>query len=223
FRRELCDNCGLCAVNCPYGPLSTVGREMGADEVAAEVTRDRAYYEHSGGGATLSGGEPLMQFAFSAELLKKLKEQGIHTCVETCGFAGRDKLAALLPLVDIFLFDYKATDPEAHRTLTGVSNELILDNLEFLVNSGAKVILRCPLIPGVNDSAEHLAAIAELSGKYPDLLGVEVMPYHNMGVGKAKRAGVDMPELEIGMPGEEIKGQWREKLEKYGCVKLKIN
>jgi pyruvate-formate lyase-activating enzyme len=126
------------------------------DDVMAIVERDRAYYDRSGGGLTLSGGEPLAQFGFARELLEAARNAGIHTCVETCGALPQKCFGELLPLVDVFLFDYKATDPVLHRELTGVDNRLIISNLHWLLEQGAQLVLRCPLVPGINDQPEHL-------------------------------------------------------------------
>ncbi len=194
-----------------------VGEEKGVEEILEVVERDRAFYERSGGGMTLSGGEPMLQFAFSLALLKGAKERGVQTCVETCGLARREQFAEVLPYVDLFLCDHKATDSAQHRALTGASNEKIVENLAFLQAHGASVILRCPLVPGVNDSAEHLAGIAALAARYPRLRGVEVMPFHALGRDKARTVGREVRLGEVETAGEETIAGWLEALRGLGC------
>ncbi|HHT73020.1 MAG TPA: glycyl-radical enzyme activating protein [Firmicutes bacterium] len=203
------------------GTTQVVGKHYTVDEVMAEVVADRAYYESSGGGVTLSGGEPMAQFPFSLALLKECKAQGIHTCMETCGHAPTDRYKAILPHVDLFLFDYKATGPD-HKRYTGVGQELILANLEVLYEAGAEIILRCPLIPGINDSQEHFQAIAQLEKKYPRLRGIEIMVYHNLGNDKAKRLRRDPALPGLPNPSKETSQAWLDALRELGCEKVKI-
>jgi pyruvate formate lyase activating enzyme len=198
YTRSLCVRCTACVDACLYDALSVAGYERTVEQVMAEVRRDLAYNRKSGGGLTLTGGEPLNQRAFTRALLEAAQAEGIHTCLETCGFAPQKAYAELLPLVDHWLFDYKATDPTIHRQLTGVSNERILANLDFLYQSAignqqSAMTLRCPLVPGVNDDDAHLAAIAALKRRYPALAGVEIMPYHNIGNDKYRRFGLPNP------------------------------
>ena len=137
FNREKCIACGKCAAECYTDALELVGTEKSVEEIIAEVMKDEAFYENSGGGMTLSGGEPMFQFDFTYELLKRAKENGLHTCIETCGFAKWEQYEKIADLVDIFLFDYKETDPGKHKEFTGVTNELILENLKKHKNDGA--------------------------------------------------------------------------------------
>lgn len=219
YDRSRCEKCGLCVKTCPYEVLQWKGKELGIDEVLSEVEKDWDYYLNSGGGVTLSGGEPMAQFEFALALLSAVKTMGIHTCMETCGFAPLENFKRILSQVDIFLFDYKATNPEIHKELTGVTNDLILSNLDHIYSNGRPIILRCPLIPGVNDSDEHLWGIARLSDKYPNLAGIEIMAYHNMGISKAKRIGKYAYYAELTNTGEDQKAKWMEKLRQYGCDK----
>ncbi len=187
-----CGACGKCVGVCPAKALKTYGCEASAEDVMRVVLRDRAYYETSGGGLTVSGGEPTFQFAFLKELLTLAKREGVHTAVETCGFAPTERFAELLPLCDLFLYDHKAPT-ELHEKLTGVTEELIVKNLAFLLDGGANVILRCPVIDGVNGTAEQRNAFA---ARFPKLLAVEELPYHDLGRTKAKRIGVDYPDFK---------------------------
>jgi pyruvate-formate lyase-activating enzyme len=130
----------------------------------------------------------MLQLEFTLDLLRAAKVEGIHTCLETCGWANERAYRSVFSFVDLFLFDYKATAPETHRRLTGVDNVLILSNLEFLYQNGASILLRCPLIPGINDDPEHLAGIAAFDRQYPNLAGIELLSYRNIGnavLGKA--------------------------------------
>jgi pyruvate formate lyase activating enzyme len=192
---------------------------MTVEDVMAEVLRDEAYYRRSGGGLTLSGGEPLAQPVFAMALLQAAKAHGLHTCLDTSGAVAPQRIAAAADLTDLFLFDYKATDPGEHRRLTGVSNRLILDNLDYLYRRGAHIILRCPLVPGVNDTPEHLAGIAALNVRYPNLKGIEVMPYHDLGRDKAARIGGDYALASVPSADEETKAAWLEHLHAVGCTR----
>ena len=161
---------------------------MSAAEVMAEVMKDKVFYETSNGGMTLSGGEPMAQFSFCKELLSLAKKENLHTAIETCGYAPWNEYEQILPLVDLFLFDVKATNPAKHKQFTGVDNALIRSNLEKLAAAKAHIILRCPLIPDVNDDDEHLDAIGALAESLK-VLEVNVEPYHPLGVNKSKRLG----------------------------------
>ena len=169
-------------------PPETVGKAMTVEEVMASVRKDKAFYDNSGGGLTVSGGEPLAHFEFTRELLAAAKAAGIHTAVETSGFAPREQLEALLPLVDLWLWDVKAP-PAAHEKLVGCPAEPILGNLAFIAANGAQTILRCPLVPGVNDSDEALAHLAHLAETTPGVLRIDIEPYHPMGEDKNRRLG----------------------------------
>jgi len=217
--RSRCVLCGECVEACLYTALEIKGKEMSVDEVFAEILKDRLFYETSGGGMTLSGGEPLAQPEFSLALLRKCKAEGIQTCVETSGFASESVFQEFLPEIDVLLFDYKATDPEEHLALTGQSNEQILRNLDLAVKASKEIYLRCPLVPGVNDSPAHLAGIAALSSKYPTLAGIEIMPYHNMGTAKNDRIGEAALMADLPNVSDEQKQVWRAQFDK----KISIN
>jgi pyruvate formate lyase activating enzyme len=163
LQRERCRLCGACAQACMAGALEIAGREATVEEVVAVVLRDRIFYETSNGGVTLSGGEPLLQPEFAAAILARCRAEGLHTTVDTSGQAPPEALDRLIPLTDLWLFDVKHLDPEAHREATGVSNERLLANLRRLeaalrarenrvAPEGAALMLRVPLIPGYNDT-----------------------------------------------------------------------
>lgn len=189
FRRENCIHCGKCTENCYAGALEKVGEPMSVDEVIVEVMKDRIFYDRSGGGLTLSGGEPMFQFEFTKELLQAAKKEHLHTCVETCGYAPFARLEELFPLVDLWLWDVKASDPEKHRQITGISNELILENLFKLDDKGVKSVLRCPLVPSINDDEKHLLNIAKLANSLKNVQRIDLEPYHPLGENKNKRLG----------------------------------
>ena len=163
YDRSLCDACGRCTAECLYEALQLSGRAYTVDEVMADVRRDLSYYAASGGGLTLTGGEPLAQADFCVELLARAKSEGIHTCVETSGCAPRGVIERILPYVDLFLYDFKASGDGEPRRLTGTPEELTLANLALIIERGVPLWLRCPLVQGVNDTPDHLRRIAQLT------------------------------------------------------------
>jgi pyruvate formate lyase activating enzyme len=219
---SLCTACGKCVQVCNQQALKIVGTVMSVAEVMAEVTADRSFYEASGGGMTLSGGEPMTQFSFSLNLLKAAQEQAIHTCMETSGYAPRRKYEQILPYVDLFLVDYKISGSKEHKKYTGGASELILANLDFLYQAGKPVVLRCPIIPGVNDTHEHFCRIKDLSKNYPNLVGIEILPYHDMG--NSKRTSIGRPATLTGIRSAlpETAQDWVNKLSGLGCEKARI-
>lgn len=219
---DLCTGCGECVDECTSNALSVIGREVTAEEILDEVERDLPYFERSGGGLTISGGEPLSQPRFALAVLAAAKDRGIHTCLDTSGAVHPRRLQDAIPLTDLFLFDYKATAPGRHQMLTGVSNELILENFGYLYEKGARIILRCPLVPGINDTAFHLAGIAKMAADFPDLEGVHVMPYHNLGRAKAAAIGADNPLGDLASADEATKREWLDQLHALGCTRCEI-
>jgi len=206
--------------NCQYGAVKEIGQEQTIEEIIQEVVKDRDYYDRSGGGLTISGGEPMVQATFTLELAKAAKKSGIHVCLDTSGYARTKLYQNILPFIDLFLFDYKETDSEQHQKLTGVTNEQILANLDFLYQSGANIILRCPLIPGINDSFEHLKGISKITEKFPKLTAINIMPYHNMGNHKAVRIGQRSQLDTLDNTNNEQKQTWLELLHELGCDKV---
>ncbi len=219
FDRSLCDHCGECTDTCLYEALKLAGQVQTVDQIMATVLRDRLFYEQSGGGLTITGGEPMLQIDFTLALLQAARAEGIPTCLDTCGWASQHAFAQVLPYVDLFLFDYKASDPAAHKKLTGVSNELILSNLDFLARQSASIRLRCPLIPGVNDTPEHLEGIVRLHRRYPGLEGIDLMAYHNAGNAKYERYGLENPIPDLKTTEDATKQAWVATLHALGCEK----
>ncbi len=216
FNHADCVACGRCATVCPTTCLELVGSERTVEDVMYEVLRDEVFYRESGGGITLSGGEPLAQFAFAKELLLSAKAHGLHTCVETCGYAPSEHLREIAPLVDIFLYDYKETDRKRHREYTGVYNDRILSNLFMLDSLGANLILRCPIIPSLNDRAEHFDGIVRTASQLKNLLEINIEPYHPLGNGKTRRLG--MNEDIYDMPSEDTVALWIAEIAKKTTV-----
>jgi pyruvate formate lyase activating enzyme len=182
--RRLCNTCGKCVEVCNLGALQFFGKEMHVEEVFHEIQKDIQYYNGSGGGITISGGEPLYQPEFTIALLKQCQDKGIHTCIETSGYAEASVLEAVLPYTSLVLFDLKHMDPVIHQKLTGLSNKVIIRNLKLIIAKGNPVIIRVPVIPGKNDSSEELTAIARTVASMNQLRKVDLLPYHGFGMGK---------------------------------------
>jgi glycyl-radical enzyme activating protein len=208
YNRADCTGCGNCTRECYARALEVSGKWMRVEDVLESVLSDRDFYQNSGGGITLSGGEPMMQFAFTRDLLHAARQAGLHTCLETSGCGSPARFREISPLVDLFLFDIKETDTERHRQYTGVPNQEILSNLFLLDDAGAALLLRCPLIPGLNDRDEHFAGIARLANRLQNLVEVQVMPYHPLGSSKSKRLGKEYLLGDIPRPDEEQVRSW---------------
>lgn len=188
--RDKCILCGECAAICPTGARKLYGREITVEEALKLALEDRAFYGKKGG-VTLSGGEPLMQAEFALALLKALKEEGVNTALDTCGHVPWAVYEKSLPLCDVYLYDLKHMDSAMHKKLTGQGNELILSNLEKLSQAGARIQIRIPLIPGLNDSEENIRASGEFLQKIaPEK--VKLLPYHQMA--RMKYAGLGMED-----------------------------
>jgi len=185
---ERCVRCGSCVVVCPENGRTICGTEMSVAEVIEEVSKDRVFYERSGGGVTLSGGEPLAQIDFLAEVLAAGKQAGLHTAVDTSGYAPWEHFERILPLTDLFLYDLKILDEAIHRTFTGVPNRLILENLCRLAAATDQIFIRYPVIPSINDGAEHVARVVDFL-RTVRFRQINLLPYHQLGRGKAEQLG----------------------------------
>jgi pyruvate formate lyase activating enzyme len=217
YRREVCVVCGACVDVCPAGGLERAGRRATVDEVLREVLADRAFYRESGGGVTLSGGEPLVQREFTLALLERSRAEGVHTAIETAGHVPWADLARVLPATDLVLMDLKQLDPEKHRAATGVGNERILANARQLAATNQPVVFRVPVIPTVNDTVADIGALAgfvrELialrdrqhggNGHAPAALALELLPFHCLGEGKYRSLGLDYPAASLRPPPPE--------------------
>ncbi|MBN2041430.1 MAG: glycyl-radical enzyme activating protein [Spirochaetes bacterium] len=182
-----CTVCGKCEEACVYDAIVRYGGLMTVNEVWDAVRRDRMFYDSSGGGVTVSGGEPLLYAEFVHQLFDFCREEKINTCVETCGFVDPDAILEVIPVSDFFLFDIKHMDSVLHKKYTGQSNNRILENAELLIKHNADVMFRLPLVPGINDSETNIKATSEfLKGLGEKALKLQLMPYHRMGQGKYK-------------------------------------
>ncbi len=190
FDFDVCEGCMTCPKYCPADALEADGEIRDVDFVINEVLKDLDYYKTSGGGLTLSGGEPFYQPEFAIEILRTAKSMGIHTAVETCGMVPSSVMEAASPFVDVFLYDYKATGEEEHKRFTGASQKQILENLRLLEKLGSNVILRCPIVPGINDNEKHYMGIADTATNNLAIKEINIMPYHSFGIGKGIKVGV---------------------------------
>lgn len=185
----VCTVCGACVDACPPGARSVAGTLMTVDQVLEELLRDRIFYEESGGGITLSGGEPLLQFPFAEALLRACRRQGLHTALDTCGSCPREHLLAAAAVSDLVLYDIKVLDEDRHREATGVDAAPILQNLKALGDVHDNIWIRIPVIPGLNDDPGSMEAIARFVGGLRGIRQVNLLPYHRLGVQKAGRLG----------------------------------
>jgi len=197
FSREVCTACGQCVAACLPGALEMFGQEMSADDVAAAVLEDRTFYATSGGGCTMSGGEPLWQAAFCAEVFTLLRAEGLHCAVDTSGAVDWEAFATVLPVTDLFLFDVKHTDDRRHLQHTGSPVAGILDNLRQLAGCGVPIEVRVPTIPGFNADEASFTGIAELLSGLPNLVGIRLLPYH---LARSKYATVGHPDTMPDVP-----------------------
>lgn len=206
FRRENCTGCGKCEEVCLGEALKLFGKEMTVSELMLVLLEDKDFYENSGGGVTLSGGECLLQADFCAELLRELKKNQIHTAVDTCGFVSKEALNRVMPYTDIFLYDVKAFDEAVHIKCTGQSNERILENLRYLDDCGKKIEIRIPYVPDHNSG--EIETIAGFLSRLKHVTKVKVLPYHNYAGSKYEALGMEntLPEK---VPDEEALEQAR--------------
>jgi pyruvate formate lyase activating enzyme len=166
-----------------------VGSSMSVNEVLNEIKKDIPIFDESKGGVTFSGGEPLSQPEFLLEMLQKCKKIEIHTAVDTCGFAKQENLQSIIPFTNLFLFDLKLANEDEHKKFTGVSNARILKNLELIIQSEAKVMIRIPLIQDITDTDENLKSLRKIINQYPSIQRVDVLPFHNIAKSKYERFG----------------------------------
>jgi len=202
-RSEVCELCGACVEACPTQARQIVGQELSVSQVLETVLQDQIFYEDSGGGVTFSGGEPLSQPDFLRGLLEACRGRGVRTAVDTCGLAQVEDLLAVAELTDLFLYDFKFMDDAKHRHYTGVSNGLILENLQALGRSHARIWLRVPIIPGINDDPADLEAAARLAAGIPGVQQVNLLPFHRTGLPKSLRLGQESGLAEVQPPSAE--------------------
>lgn len=215
--RTKCQICGACASTCPSEALKIIGKETSIEDVLATVMRDKPFYDTSGGGMTISGGEPLHQYEFSLALLKEAKAQGLHTAVETCLVAPWEKIASIAEWTDVFMCDMKVVNPAKHKELCGADNAIIIENARKLASSGADITFRTPLVPGLNDTPEDLKQLGEFILSLPGNQKLELMLYHRIGSGKYEALGLQYPIPDI----EELRdAEWHKGVLKEMGVNL---
>lgn len=217
-KRELCDNCGECAEVCPNEARSMMGRYITAAEVYKDVAADSMFYRRSGGGITLSGGEPLMQPDFTTAILKMCRDDGIHTVLDTCGYAKWETVKKVLKYTDMVLFDFKHMDPKEHKKSTGVSNELILENAKRIYHElHVPMLARVPVIPGYNDSMTNLEATVKfITKELSSSVKIHLLPYHRLGETKYQRLERTSRSNSIQPPDEEYMAKLQKTVERMG-------
>jgi pyruvate formate lyase activating enzyme len=220
--RRLCKSAGLCVDACPNEARAVIGYRATADDIFKEVAADSLFYQESGGGVTLSGGEPLAQPEFAARILKNCRDAGFHTALDTCGYASWATAREVLRHVNLVLFDFKHMNPEMHMKYTGVSNELILQNAEKIHNEmSIPMQARVTLVPGFNDSPENLEATARfIADKLSNAIPVHLLPYHRLGEAKWERLGKKNETVSIEIPSERHLAECRRIFESFGLTAI---
>jgi pyruvate formate lyase activating enzyme len=214
--RWKCKGCGTCVAECPQSALELIGKFTKVDDLVKELLKDRVFYQTSGGGVTFSGGEPLLQSGFVAQVARKLKEEGIHTILDTAGGVGWCRFEEVLPFIDLVLYDIKASDHNLHRRLTGQENDLILMNARLLAEHKVPMRIRLVLIPGLNDSPEELRARMQIVSELSSVEQVDLLPYHRYGMGKYARLGLDYPLADLPEYTDEQVAEIRQLVESFG-------
>lgn len=200
FDRTVCEGCGKCEEICLGNALKLYGKKMSVDELLPILLKDKDFYKNSGGGVTISGGECLTQPEFCSELLKRLKKEGIHTAIDTCGNVNRDAIDMVMDYTDVFLYDIKAIDEKVHIRCTGHSNKKILDNLKYITSCGKEVEIRIPYVPGYN--TDEISRIEEYLSTLTHITNVKVLPYHNLASTKYDALGMENT-LPLVIPSKE--------------------
>jgi pyruvate formate lyase activating enzyme len=216
-----CDDCGKCAEVCFAGAREIIGQDMTINQLMTEIERDIPFYDQSVGGVTFTGGEPMQQREFLRDALLACKAQQIHTTVDTSGYTSWEKLSSILPLVDLFLYDVKLMNANKHIKFTSVSNRKILDNLHKLSSARAHIIVRIPLIPGINDDNENIKLCGSFLAALPHLDGIELMPYHEIGIAKYQALGMNYRLANTISPTNDQIGMVEELLSGYHLPVIK--
>lgn len=215
-----CTHCGTCTVKCPGKALAVIGKEMTPREVFDIVIKDEIFYKQGNGGLTISGGEALSHVDYCVELLQLCREKGIHTCIETSGFASSTALGKVMPFADLFLYDFKVSKEGDAQAYIGGSLNTIMDNFKAIYSQNKDIILRCPVIPPLNDTKEHFEAIIEMLEQYPKLIGAELLPYHDYGVSKGNNIGKGTKSFTA--PSQEQAQEWIAYFTQRGIGKVKL-
>lgn len=218
--RKLCKGCGKCVKACVHEARSIMGKEISAGEAFSQVEQDKLFYDTSGGGVTITGGEVLSQPSFTRAILQLCKESNINTAIETCGYAKWEILKSVLEYTDLVLYDVKHMDTVEHKKCTGVGNELIISNLKRLSNElNIPVILRTPVVPGYNASKENINAMAKfIKEEIPTCIEVNLLPYHNLGEGKLSQLELENTNFKSFSPSDEEMMKLKEIVKGYGLM-----
>ncbi len=218
--RALCTNCGKCVEVCLYEAREIAGKESAIEKLVKEVEEDRDFYANSGGGVTVGGGEPLIQHGFVREFLKRCQDRWLHTAMETCGHSPWEHLEKVLEYVDYLFYDIKHMDPVIHREITGVSNELILGNIEKIIANRIvpAIVIRIPVIPGLNDSEANIESTAKFISGLGPVKGIELLPYHRLGNSKYDQFGMKYKLDELRAPCEDHMQKLNSIIESFGLA-----
>lgn len=216
YLRELCSNCGTCTETCYSNALELTGKYYRVEEVMEEIMRDRMFYETSSGGVTLSGGEPVLQPEFASEILKRCKEEDLHTAIETCGNYHWRELESLLPFIDLIMMDIKLINPAKHQSACGSTNERILANARRLALTDKSIIFRTPIVPTVNDNFEDVGAIVKFVQELVELrlkntngkgkgaqIQFELLPFHRLAADKYRSLGMEYHARKLEPPSKD--------------------
>jgi pyruvate formate lyase activating enzyme len=216
-----CQLSGECVRICQSGAREIAGKRITVVDLVQEIEKDTIFYDESGGGVTFSGGEPFMQPIYLQTLLRICNERRIHTAVETCGYVDSTMLLSTTPYVGLYLYDLKVIDDEKHQSLTGVSNKRILENLRKLSSCHDHITIRFPVIPGVNDNERDVSQIGGFVSSMEKVEGIDILPYHKLGIEKYKRLGKSYRMAEMRPPTSEQITGIAERLRRFG-VSVKI-
>lgn len=211
-----CDLCGICEDVCAYEAVAIVGRHVAVPEIIKEVEKDRIFYDESGGGVTISGGEPLAQGDFLLALLEELNERSIHTAVDTSGFMPYEILSEVSKRADLILCDLKVIDEHRHRVFTGESNRIILENLRKLAENGNNIVIRMPVLKGLNDDSENIQSMVDFLLPLNKSWQINLLPFHRGGEGKLKRLNKKSPLVDFKTPSEKKLGEIKDILSSHG-------
>ncbi|GAB6149566.1 glycyl-radical enzyme activating protein [Clostridium novyi] len=214
--KNKCINCGKCVETCYANALNMAGTSKKVEEIIEVLRKDNSYYRRSGGGITLSGGEPLYQGDFAIELLKACKDKGWHTAVETTAFVNREVLKRALKYLDLVMVDVKSMDSIKHKKYTGQGNEIILGNIKFISEFGVPIVIRVPVIPGVNDDEENIRNTAKFAMSLNGVKEVNLLPYHRLGENKYDYLGYEYKMKDLEVPGDDNINKLKSIVEQYG-------
>ncbi len=222
LNRSLCDGCARCVGVCHSEAIRLLGHRVTVEKLVEEAKKDAVFYKHSGGGVTISGGEPLWDSAFALTLVRTLKKEGVSTGVDTCGHVPWTSIEQILPFIDFFLWDLKHMDSRRHRDLTGVSNELILANAAAASQRNIPIYIRIPLIPGYNDSEENIRATCRFIRSLSSVVEVHILPVHHLGKARYESLSIPYPIDHVPLIGDTVLQDLLQLVESYG-LRCRIN